>query len=75
MHVSSRNEHRVMEAVSGKSGMAKGKQPACANGDGSVHRVNSVPKGGEEAVKPVPKRADAGRLARGNSSDGGLDLD
>jgi hypothetical protein len=54
VRLSGRDEHRVMEAVSGKAGMAKGKEPARPNGDLNVERVNSVAKGGEEAVKPVP---------------------
>jgi hypothetical protein len=54
IHLSGRDERCVMEAVSGKSGVAKGKEPARANCDGSIDRVNSVARGGEEAVKPVP---------------------
>jgi hypothetical protein len=69
IHLSGRDEHRVMEAVGGKPGMAMGKEPARANGDRSVDGVNSVAKGGEEATEPIPQSADPRLLARGNSSD------
>jgi hypothetical protein len=75
MRLSGRDEHRVMEAVWGKSGMAMGKEPARANGDRSVNGVNSVAEGGEEAVEPVSQSVGALLLARRNSSDGRLDLD
>ena len=54
IQLSGRDKHRVMEAVSGKPNMAMGKEPARANGDGGVDKVNSVAKGGDEAIKPVP---------------------
>jgi hypothetical protein len=75
VRLSGRDEHRVMEAVAGKPGMAMGKEPARANGDRSVERVNSVAEGGEEAVEPISQSVGALLLARGNSSDGRLDLD
>jgi hypothetical protein len=55
--------------------MAKGKEHARANGDRNVERVNSVAKGGDEAVNPISQSADARLQARGNSSDGCLNLD
>jgi hypothetical protein len=73
--LSGRDEHGVMEAVSGKSGMAKGKEPARANGNCGVDRVYSVAEAGDETVEPISQSADARLLARGNSSDGRLNLD
>jgi hypothetical protein len=75
IHLSGRDKHRVMEAVAGKSGIAMVKELARANGDRNVERVNSVAEGGDEAIEPVSQSADARLLARGNSSDGRLNLD
>ena len=75
MRLSGRDEHHVMKAMAGKPGMAMGKEPTRANGDCDVDRVNSIAEGGEEAIEPIPQSADARLLARGNSSDGRLDLD
>jgi hypothetical protein len=55
--------------------MAKRQEPARANGDCGVDKVNSVAEGGDEAVKPISQSADARLLARGDSSDGCLNLD
>jgi hypothetical protein len=55
--------------------MAMGKEPARANGDCGVDRVNSVAEGRDEAIEPISQSADARRLARGNSFDGRLNLD
>jgi hypothetical protein len=71
----SRDEHRVMEAMADMSLVTKGQQPARANGDCGVGRVNSIAEGGEEAIEPILQSADARLLASGNSPDGGLDLD
>ena len=75
MHLSGRDEHHVMKAITGQPGMAMGKKPTRANGDCGVERVNSVAKGGDQAVKPISQSADARLLARGNSSDGCFNLD
>ena len=75
MHLSRRDEHRVMEAMADMSLVTKGQQPARANGDCGVGRVNSIAEGGEEAIEPILQSADARLLARGNSSDGHFDLD
>ena len=75
MRLSGRDEHRVMKAMAGKPDMAMRKEPARANGDCSVDKVNSVAEGGDEAIEPVSQSADARLLARGNSSDGRLNLD
>ena len=75
MRLSGRDEHRVMKAMAGKPGMAMGKEPARANGDCGVDKVNSVTEGGDEAIEPVSQSADARLLARGNSSDDYLNLD
>ncbi|MGC2785231.1 MAG: hypothetical protein WA397_15655 [Roseiarcus sp.] len=75
MHLSRRDEHRVMEAMADMSLVTKGQQPARANGDCGVGGVNSIPEGGEKAVEPAPESIDARQLARRNSSDGHFDLD
>ena len=75
MRLSGRDEHRVMKAMAGKSGMAMGKELARANGDRSVDGANSVAEGGDEAIEPVSQSAEARLLARWNSSDGRLNLD
>jgi hypothetical protein len=75
IQLSGRDEHRVMEAVSGKSGMAKGKELARANGNCGVDRVYSVAEGEDEAVEPISQSVDTRLLARGNSSDCRLNLD
>ena len=75
MRLSGRGKHRVMKAMAGKPDMAMGKEPACANGDCDVDRVNSVAEGGEEAIEPIPQSVDARLLARGNSSDSRFNLD
>jgi hypothetical protein len=49
MRLSGRYERRVMKAMAGKPFMAMGKEPARANGDRGVDKVNSVAEGGEEA--------------------------
>lgn len=67
MRLSGRHEHRVMKAMAGKPNMTMRKEPASANGDRNVERVNSVAKGGDEAVQPTPQSADARLLVRGNS--------
>ena len=75
VRLGSRDEHRVMEAMADVSLVTKGQQPARANGDCGVGRVNSIAEGGEKAVEPVPKSVDARQLARWNSSNGHFDLD
>ena len=75
MRLSGRDEHRVMKAMAGKPNLAMRKKPARANGDCGVERVNSVAKGGDEAVKPISQSADARLLARGNPSDRRFNLD
>jgi hypothetical protein len=75
MRLSGRDEHQVMKAITWEPDMAIGKEPARASGDCSVDRVNSIAECGEKAIEPVPQSVDARRLARGNSSDGRLDLD
>lgn len=75
MRLSGRGKHRVMKAMAGKPDMAMGKEPARANGDCDVDRVNSAAEGGDEAIEPVSQSAEARLLARWNSSDGRLDLD
>jgi hypothetical protein len=62
MHLSGRDKHRVMEAVSGKPNMAMGKEPARANGDCSVDKVNSVTEGRDEPIEPISQSGDARRL-------------
>jgi hypothetical protein len=75
VRLSGRHEHRVMKAMAGKPGMAKRQEPARANGDCGVDKVNSVAEGGDEAFEPISQSADARLLARGNSDDGRLNLD
>jgi hypothetical protein len=75
MHLSRRDEHRVVEAMADMSLVTKGQQPARVNGDCGVGRVNSIAEGGEEAIEPILQSAGARLLARGNSPDGRLDLD
>jgi hypothetical protein len=54
MRLSGRGKHCVMKAIAGKPGMAMGKEPARANGDCGVDRMNSIAEGGKEAIEPVP---------------------
>jgi hypothetical protein len=75
MRLSGRDKLRVMKAMAGKPDMAMRKEPACAKRDGGIDKVNSVAEDGEEAVEPVSQSVGALVLARGNSSDGRLDLD
>jgi hypothetical protein len=75
VRLSGRDEHRVMKAMAGKPGMAMRQEPARANGDFGVDKVNSVAEGGNEAFEPVSQGGDARLLARGNSADGRLNLD
>jgi hypothetical protein len=75
MHLSRRDEHHVMKAITGKPGIAMGKELTRPNGDCGVDKVNSIAEGGEKAVEPVPESVDARQLARRNSSDGHFDLD
>ena len=75
MHLSCRDEHRIMEAMADMSLITKGQQLARANGDCGVDKVNSIAEGGEEAIEPILQSADARLLASGNSPDGRLDLD
>ena len=74
MRLSRRDEHHVMKAITGQPGMAMGKEPTRANGDCGVDWVNSVAESGDQAIEPVSQSADARLLARGNSSDGRLNL-
>lgn len=75
MHLSRRDGHHVMKAITGKPGMAMGKELTRPNGDCGVDKVNSIAEGGEEAIEPILQSADARPLASGNSPDGRLDLD
>ena len=75
MHLSCRDEHHVMKAITGVPGMAMGKKLTRPNGDCGVDKVNSVAEGGDEAFEPISQSADARLLARGNSADGRLNLD
>ena len=50
VHLSGPDEHRVMKAMAGKPGIAMGKEPARANGDCGVDRVNSVAEGGKDFI-------------------------
>jgi len=75
MHLSGRDEHRVMKAITGQPSMAMGKEPTRANGDYGVDKVNSVTESGDQTVEPVSQSNDARRLARRNSFDSRLDLD
>ena len=75
MDLRSRSKNRVVEAMADMSLVTKGQQPARVNGDCGVGRVNSIAEGGEEAIEPILQSAGARLLARGNSSDGRLDLD
>jgi hypothetical protein len=75
MHLSRRDEHHVMKAITRVPGTAMGKELTCANGDCGVDKVNSIAEGGEEAIEPILQSADARLLARRNSPDGRLDLD
>ena len=75
VRLSGRHEHRVMKAMAGKPGMAKRQEPARANGDCGVDKVNSVTERRDEPVEPISQSADMRLLARRNSSDGRLDLD
>jgi hypothetical protein len=75
MHLSRRDEHHVMKAITRVPGMAMGKELTRPNGDCGVDKVNSVTECRDEAIEPISQSADTRLLARRNSSDGGLDLD
>jgi hypothetical protein len=75
VRLGSRDEHRVMETMADMSLVAKGQQPARANGDCGVGGVNSIAEGGEKAVQPVLESLDARQLAPRNSFDCRFDLD
>ena len=75
VRLGSRDEHRVMEAMADVSLVTKGQQPARANGDCGVDKVNSVAEGRDEPIEPILQSADARLLARWNSLDGRLHLD
>jgi hypothetical protein len=75
MHLSCRDKHHVMKAITGVPGMAMGKKLTRPNGDCGVDKVNSVTERRDEPVEPISQSADMRLLARRNSSDGRLDLD
>jgi hypothetical protein len=75
MHLSRRDEHDVMKAITRVPGTTMGKELTCADGDCGVDKVNSVAEGGDEVIEPVSQSPDARLLTCGNPSDGRLNLD
>ena len=65
MHLSRRDGHHVMKAITGKPGMAMGKELTRANGDCGVDKVNSIAEGGEEAIEPICRAQMRGRWLAG----------
>ena len=75
MDLGGRGEQRVVKAMAGKTGLAIGQKPACANGDVDVDRMDSVAEGRDETIEPVVQGVGAFGLSGAGSLNCGLELD
>ena len=76
MDLRHRSKNRVVEAMACIVALLPiGQEPARPNCDVDIDRVDSVPEGCNESVKPLMQRVSPFRIAMANFFDDGFDLD
>jgi hypothetical protein len=76
MDLRRRSKNRVVEAMARIVALLPiGQEPARPNCDVDIDRVDSVPEGCNESVKPLMQRVSPFRIAMANFFDDGFDLD
>src|ERR1700687_4774690 len=76
MDLRHRSKNRVVKAMACIVALLPiGQEPARPNCDVDIDRVDSVPEGCNESVKPLMQRVSPFRIARATSCDDGFDLD